>query len=187
MVICIRKFSSMSLVIIILLLACLSGCDEPSNNNGTGNDFEFTKLDGSKGHLSDYRGKIVILDLWATWCGPCQTQMTELKKIYENYSRNDLEILSIDIETSETSQQVQDFIEWFKNQYDIELDWIFGMDDGSIWQEYIINGYIPTLYIFDQDGKIKFRDEGVAVYLEIPQGWPTDTTILGPKIDALLS
>lgn len=165
----------------------MPGCIDSAERNG-GEDFEFTLLDGTIKHLSDYRGKVVILDMWATWCTPCQFQMIELKKAYDNdnYSRDELEILSIDIDTSETSQQIQSFIEEFKNQLDIELDWIFGMDDGSIWEKYMISGGIPTLYIFDQDGKIHFTKEGIAVFSEIPAGWPEDTATLAPRIDELI-
>ena len=156
-----------------------------SNGDDTGDDFSFTSLDGSQVHLSDYRGKIVILDMWATWCSPCQFQMTELKKIYDYYTRDELEIFSVDV-SSETIQQVQDFKEQFKTQLGINLNWIFGIDDGSVWQKYMINGGIPTLCIFDQDGNLQFEHEGVSVFSEIPQGWPQDTPILGPKIDAML-
>ena len=178
-----------ALVAIIGIYMYISPTTTNTDNNGendTGEDFTFTLLDGTKKHLSDYRGKVVILDMWATWCTPCQFQMIELKKAYDNYSRDELEILSIDIDTSETSQQIQSFIEEFKNQLDIELDWIFGMDDGSIWEKYMISGGIPTLCIFDQDGKTHFTKEGIAVFSEIPAGWPEDTTTLAPRIDELI-
>jgi len=180
---------------IIVIAVAVSGIyiytnpvSDDSLDDNSGEDFVFTLLDGSKGQLSDYRGKVVILDMWAIWCQPCQFQMTELKKVYENYSRNDLEIISIDIDTRESSQQIQSFVEEFKNQLDIELDWIFGMDDGSIWEKYMLGqGGIPSLYIFDQEGQIHFSQEGVSVFSEIPQGWPEDITRLAPKIDELLN
>lgn len=174
----------LSLIIIIILVLPLSGCIETTND---GEDFVFTLLDGTERHLSDYRGKVVILDMWATWCTPCQLQMIELKKVYENYSRNDLEILSIDIEQSESASLIQSFIEEFKNQLGIELNWIFGMDNGSIWRKYMTGqGAIPTLYIFDQKGNVTFTHEGVSVFSEIPPGWPDDIVKLKPKIDELL-
>lgn len=162
-----------TIVTLILLLSFLSGClDSPDGNDSLdgneGEDFTFTMLDGTEKSLSDYRGKVVILDMMATWCGPCVYQMLELKKVYENYSRNDLEIISIDIDTYETAQQLQSYRDSFKEYLGVELNWVFGMDDGSIWEKYKIDDSIPTICIFDQKGRLHFLYEGIAVYSEIP-------------------
>ena len=179
------------LILVILIASGVYLLQQNLLENGeTGEDFEFTLLDGTTRHLSYYRGKVVILDMWATWCSPCQFQMTELKKIYENYSRNDLEIISIDIDSRETVQLVKNFRDTFKQQTGIDLNWIFGMDDGSIWNKYQLEaGGIPTLYIFDKNGKVIFSDEGIAVYSDIPPNWPSSSpppTKLRPIIDELL-
>ena len=97
-----------------------------------------------------------------------------------------VEIFSVDIDDSKTSQQIQSFRDEFENQLDIELNWIFGKGDGSIWQKYMINGGIPTLCIFDQKGSLSFQREGAAVFSEIPSGWPEDTVTLAQKIDDLM-
>jgi len=182
------------LLIIIIAISIVGiyaneSAKEDNGNNGNdivGENFEFTLVDGTIKHLSDYRGKIVILDMWATWCGPCKTQLIELNKINEHYGKEDLEIISLNIDYRETSQYIIEFIEDFKNDYDIELDWTIGQDDGSVWEEYMINGGIPTLYIFDQKGNIHFTHEGVSFFSEIPYGYPDTTPILPPIIDELL-
>jgi len=161
-------------VLFILLSSILSGCLQSSKKDG-GEDFVFTALDGTKKHLSDYRGKIVILDMWATWCGPCQLMMKELKKVYENYSRDNLEIISIDIDSSESAQLIQDYRDWFVQYYGIELDWIFGRDDGSIWEKYHVGDGIPNLHIFDKNGKVYYSNEGYESY-----------STLASKIDELI-
>jgi len=173
----IKSITSILVIIIIILTAgiyVLATTDKSDLKDGE--DFVFTSIDGNEIHLSSYRGKIVILDMWATWCGPCQLQMAELKKVYEHYSRENLEIFSLDVEASETLQQIQDFKEAFKDQRGIELNWIFGKDDGNIWQKYKTSkGGIPTLCIFDQKGKLYFQEAGVK-----------DAAMLTQKIDNLL-
>jgi len=154
----------------LLLSSILSGCLESSTNNGAednGEDFVFTAVNGTVKHLSDYRG---------------MAQMLEFEKAYENYSRDDLEIISINIESTETLPYIQDFIANPEPHYPSEyhghnfnFDWVFGNDGGSIWQEYMIQGYIPTLYIFDQNGNIYHSEESYHPY-----------STLVEKIDELL-
>jgi len=170
-----------SIVLLLLLLSLLSGCIELStddnnvNDSDGGEDFTFTVINGTVKRLSDYLGRIVIMDMWAISCEPCQYQMLELEKVYENYSRGDLEIISINVAIYETSQQIIDFIEVFK-EFGYELSWVFGNDDGSIWEEYQMpRGGIPTIYIFDKNGNIYYSEESYHPY-----------STLVEKIDELL-
>ena len=100
---------------------------------------------------------------------------------------DDLEIISVDIDPRESAQLIQSFRTWFKEQMGIELDWVFGIDDGSISEKYMNEGAIPTLCIFDQKGRLKFRKAGVCVYSEIPPGFPEDTPLLVPIINELVN
>jgi thiol-disulfide isomerase/thioredoxin len=174
------------LFIISILFSIFSGCINESQDENNTSDFVFTALDGSRIHLSDYQGKVVILDMWATWCGPCQAIMPELRKIYDTYSREELEIFSVDIDTSESNTLIQGFIEWFEETYEIKLDWVFGRDDGSISEKYLKEGAIPTLAIFDQIGQLYYREAGVHGFIESPAGYPQTTPLLAPILEELI-
>ena len=153
-----KKLTSvLILVFVFFFLSVFAGCTEEKKID-TGGDFVFTSLDGETKHLSDYRGKVVILDMWATWCGPCKLQLSELKEVYKNYSRDDVEILSIDIDQRESMELIQSFLS------DFEYEWTFGLDNGSIWETYKgASGGIPTLCIFDKNGTLSFSHEGLIV------------------------
>jgi thiol-disulfide isomerase/thioredoxin len=186
----IKIFIILLFIIIIIVIGSIYSStliDKTSDVNNSeideGEDFSFIGIDGSNMRLSDYRGKIVILDMWATWCQPCQYQMIELEKVYKNHSRNDLEILSIDIDSRETAQQIEQFIDQF-SQFGYELNWIFGLEDTSL-DEYMPSGSIPTLCIFDQKGNLYYSHKGFIPYHEIPLGFPENSVTLSQKINEL--
>lgn len=118
-------------------------------------DFTPTDIDGKTFSLSDYRGKVVVIDFMATWCGPCVAQMGHLKQVYSNYGDKVL-IMSIDVDPNETNEMIRQF----KASYGDE--WIFaGGPNVGITYEVI---YIPTMYIIDQRGRIVYKNVGVTPY-----------------------
>jgi len=157
-----------------------SGClDSGPQQNDNGEDFAFKLLDGTTKHLKDYRGKIIVLDLMAVNCQPCIYEMLQLKEISNNYSKNQVVIISIDVWISlgETPELVSGLIDAFKQQVDIELDWTFGVDDinGTIANKYAPEG-VPTLYIIDENGNIYYSHVGYEDY-----------ATLASKLDELLN
>jgi thiol-disulfide isomerase/thioredoxin len=156
------------IVFLFIFLLFFSGCSEEKNDMG--DDFSFTTLDGEMKRLSDFSGKIVVLDCMAVNCQPCMYQMFELKKISENYSSNDVVILSIDVWVSngETASMLQEMINEFKNQVNMTLDWTFGLDDpeGTIENTYATEG-VPSLYIYDKKGNIYYSHVGYESYPDL--------------------
>ncbi|MDR2159684.1 MAG: TlpA family protein disulfide reductase [Treponema sp.] len=109
-------------------------------------DFTVTLLDGKDQRLSGYRGKVVFLNFWATWCPPCRAEMPSMETLYQRYRGRDLEFLAVDIQ--ESRDEVADFL---KEQ---NLSFPAGLDStGQIASLYGIRG-IPTTFIIDKEGSI---------------------------------
>ncbi|MFI5372225.1 MAG: redoxin domain-containing protein [Candidatus Eisenbacteria bacterium] len=129
---------------------------QPQHADLTGNDapdFELTDLNGHKHKLSDSRGKVVLLDFWATWCGPCRITMPLVDKIEREYRSRGLVVYSINLR--ETHDAAAAYIR--KKGYGMTtlLD-----GSGSVGDAYQVNG-IPALFIVGGDGKISAQMIGV--------------------------
>jgi hypothetical protein len=110
--------------------------------------------------------------------------MLEFKKVYENYSRDDLEILSINTDSSEGLRVIQSFIDQFE-QYGYAFNWVFGNEIDNL-DHYNPTGSIPKLCIFDRDGILSWEHIGLTFYTEFPEGWTGEKITLKEKIDELL-
>ena len=120
-------------------------------------DFTLTDTDGIKFSLSDYRGKVVLLDYMATWCGPCVTEMDHLKEVKENYYSKGVRIVSIDVDDAETSGELNDF------RTEHECNWRFAAGGGSAGNTYGASA-IPTLYLIDEKGMVAYKNTGLTGY-----------------------
>jgi cytochrome c-type biogenesis protein len=127
-------------------------------------DFTVTSIEGKTFTLSDQRGKVVFLDLFATWCPSCNSGMPTLVKLQQRYK--DAAFISISVEGSgDTDELLQEF----KSRYG--ADWTFARDTDRVWQQYQDLGqpFIPTLVIINPQGKITFRDIGEVPFEELSE------------------
>jgi thiol-disulfide isomerase/thioredoxin len=122
-------------------------------------NWELEMSDGETLKLDELRGRLVIVDLMATWCGPCETQVEFLKEIYSDYG-SAIWIISLTVDLSETAQMMADYKE------DHETEWQHGLDTDGVFGSYFSVNSIPTLVIIDSDGYFRWMHEGV---------WDTDS------------
>ncbi|MBI1794161.1 MAG: TlpA family protein disulfide reductase [Chloroflexi bacterium] len=133
-------------------------------------DFTLDTLDGNKVTLSGLRGKIVVVNLWATWCLPCRQETPALEKAYEQYKDSGVVILGVDLTNQDLVSDVESFVQEFKLTYPILLD-----RDGSVGYQYQIKG-IPTTFFINRVGIIR----------TMVVGGPMSETFIRSKIEALL-
>ncbi|HZF40611.1 MAG TPA: TlpA disulfide reductase family protein [Blastocatellia bacterium] len=113
-------------------------------------------LDGQTTKLANYSGKILIVDLWATWCGPCRQEIPHLVEIAKEYKDKGVEVIGLTNEDPETdAEMVKQFSQTFNINYPI------GWADGEMQQGLMQGrGAIPQTYIIGRDGKILKRFVG---------------------------
>jgi thiol-disulfide isomerase/thioredoxin len=114
--------------------------------------FSLPLLKDGRTELSAYKGKVVLLNFWATWCPPCRAEMPSMEIVYKRFKDQGLEILAIDC--AEEKAVVERFMEDNKYSYPVLLD-----TDGTVGGLYGIEA-IPTTFILNREGKIIARVVG---------------------------
>ncbi|MFC4712151.1 peroxiredoxin family protein [Planococcus dechangensis] len=112
-------------------------------------DFMLTDQNGETVQLSDYRGKKVILNFWATWCPPCRAEMPHMQQFHEDNTDSDVEILAVNLTAQDNgAEAISSFIDEFGLTFSIPMD-----ETGSTAQSYQIRT-VPTTYILNTRGEI---------------------------------
>jgi thiol-disulfide isomerase/thioredoxin len=117
-------------------------------------DAPLRDLSGNSFRLADFRGQVVIINFWATWCPPCVREMPALQTFAENHP--EVVVLSI---TDPNDGQTLDAIQAFIDEYGL-TDLQFGLDAQSRLKGFMGVVNLPTTYILDQDGVVRFRQIG---------------------------
>lgn len=131
----------------LLAVAVLAGCTAPANTASEVPQFSFSSLDGKTVAMKDLASKVVIVDFWATWCGPCREEIPHLNELYSKLKGKGLEIVGVSMDTDGTDG-VKDFAREFRIQYPIV------MGDEKVAESFggIIG--LPTTFIIDRQGKV---------------------------------
>ncbi len=125
----------------------------------------FKTLDGKNKKLADYSGKVVVVDLWATWCGPCRQEIPHLIEMANTYKSKGVEVVGLTNENpAMDAEKVKSFSKEFKINYAI------GWADPQM-QVGLMNGRngIPQTIIIGRDGKVKKHFVGFNAMISVPQ------------------
>jgi peroxiredoxin len=131
-------------------------------------DFSLVTLDGNSVRLSDFHGKPVILNFWATWCAPCREEMPALEEIWQQYGAGDVVVLGVD--QGESTAVVERFIrEKVDTTFPILMD-----SDHAVGDNYFVRS-LPTTFFIDRNGFIQ----------EIRIGGPLSLPFLQDRVQKL--
>jgi thiol-disulfide isomerase/thioredoxin len=119
-------------------------------------DFSLSDLEGNKVSLSDYRGKVVVLDFWATWCPPCRKGIPDFVQMQKEYGNDNFVVLGINLDRGD---DVSLLVEEFANNYNINYPVLY--HNQQIVMAYGGIQSIPTTFVIDQNGKVR---QGVVGY-----------------------
>ncbi|MGE5809715.1 MAG: peroxiredoxin family protein [Nitrospirota bacterium] len=139
------------LAALILIMSILSGCTNRDVPHGgsTAKDFTLPDLNGNKVKLSDYKGKVVLLEFWATWCPPCRASIPGIEKLHETYKNKGLAVLAVSLDEGGWDT-VKSFVQ--KNG----ITYLVLRGNEEVAEKYQVRT-IPLILILDKDGKISKR------------------------------
>jgi len=117
-------------------------------------DFQLEDMDGEKYSLESYRGKVVILNFWATWCPPCRREIPSMEALYQTFKDEAFAILAIN------EWETEDHVFAFMGQLPVEPGFPILFDpDSEVAQSFGVKG-LPTTLLLDTQGKIVYRAVG---------------------------
>lgn len=138
-----------SLALVLLVAGCLADADKPAP------EMQVVDFEGNLHNLTTMRGKVVVIDLMATWCVPCIAQMKHLNEVRDAYAEEDVMILSIDTDRSESMEQLE---RWMEQN---NARWPYAFDSDNIAQKLGLR-ILPKIVIVSPDSRIVFETQGEA-------------------------
>ena len=172
------------LTLSILITSCtMGGHGSPSFVPGeAAPDFNLHAINGNKDiHLSDFKGKVVLLNFWASWCGPCVSELPALEQLQNEMQSKGLVVLGVGVD--DDADSLAEFTRTYGLTYPVALD-----TDGSVKRTYKLGG-VPESFIIDRDGNFFLlldpADNSAVVRVVGPREWTAPTMI--DRLSAILA
>jgi peroxiredoxin len=147
----------LSAFLVALLLvpsfAVASSSDVGPNIGKKAPSFELNSLDGKKVGLSDYSGKVVLLNFWASWCGPCKAEMPSLNALYTELKDRDFVVLAVSIDSSEGP------VRSFRTEKGLAFPILMDPEKEVYFDDYAVFA-LPTSFLIDADGVVREKFMG---------------------------
>lgn len=135
-----------------IALAFLPHCGKKAKETGSAPDFTLKSLEGQEINLASLKGKVVVLDFWATWCGPCRESIPHLVDLFKNYQAKGLEVIGMSLDKGET-----EVVRRFSHSMSIPYPIILTPEEVS--RKFGVTA-LPTTFLIDKEGKIQEKMVG---------------------------
>lgn len=174
----VRYIERLALTIGLLLVTGASSCTasergseaEPRSDDGRvevgllAPSYATLSLDGDSVSLAGQRGKVVLLNIWATWCHPCRTEIPELQAIHDRYRAQGLELVGVSVDSEGTDDEIRSFMKDFRMTFPIWRD-----PEERISTRFLAVG-VPATFLVDRTGILRWRKTGPIA--------PNDSTLI---------
>ena len=126
----------------------------PVKKSVVASDFELQNMDEENIKLSDYRGQVVLLNFWATWCPPCIREMPSMERLHQEIDAKNFKVIAIN------QMEEMDDVFAFTGQLEVDPTFEILFDETSkVSKDYAVKG-LPTTYLIDKQGNVRYRAVG---------------------------
>lgn len=149
---------------LVITLLAVAACG-PSSGEGAADNgrvdvglpvpaYRTVSLSGDSVSLADQQGKVVLLNIWATWCHPCRDEIPALREIHAKYRERGLELVGVSVDAEGADENIREFMKEFEMTYPVWLD-----PAERISAQFLTIG-VPTTFLIDRGGVLRWRKTG---------------------------
>ncbi len=140
------------LLAVAVLAAAAAGANAAVTPSASAPDFTLPSLDGPNLRLQEQRGRVVMINFWASWCGPCRVEMPHLARLYEKYRGSGFTVLAVNID--ESPQKAASLATQLGMRFPVLLD-----TDKKVSRLYDLST-MPSTVLVDRDGRVRYVHRG---------------------------
>ena len=142
-----------------MLAACVLACTLPDTSarvavGAPAPTYRAVSLEGDSVSLAQHRGKVVLFNVWATWCHPCRDEIPELRELHARYQARGLELIGVSVDADGSDDVIRSFMRDFEMAYPVWRD-----PGERVSTQFLVVG-VPATFLIDRDGILRWRKTG---------------------------